>query len=92
VKRLDLASDPHTAEARPPNRAWLLWVIAERSMRSAPEKPSRGRWPRATFEIPLLKEGPWPPPRSYWDHVSLSVRSVDRVFMHAYVPGLMTKY
>src|SRR5260370_25935699 len=26
------------------------------------------------------------------DHVSLSVRSVDRVFLHAYVPGLMTKY
>src|SRR2546422_8611745 len=25
------------------------------------------------------------------DHVPLSVRSVDRVFMHAYVPGLMTK-
>ncbi|GAC1354658.1 MAG: hypothetical protein NVSMB4_16070 [Acidimicrobiales bacterium] len=26
------------------------------------------------------------------DHVTLQVRSVDRVFMHAYVPGLMTKY
>ena len=26
------------------------------------------------------------------DHVTLQIRSVDRVFMHAYVPGLMTKY
>jgi hypothetical protein len=26
------------------------------------------------------------------DHVTLSIRSVDRVFLHAYVPGLMTKY
>ena len=26
------------------------------------------------------------------DHVTLSVRSVDRVFMHAHVPELMTKY
>ena len=26
------------------------------------------------------------------DHVTLQVRCVDRVFLHAYVPGLMTKY
>ena len=26
------------------------------------------------------------------DHVTLQIRSVDRVFMQAYVPGLMTKY
>src|SRR5207244_4171614 len=88
-----LASDPHPAETRPPSRAWLWWVIAERSMRSATECPCRGQWPWATFEIPLLKERPMATTSSLLrDHVTLSVRSVDRVFLHAYVPGLMTKY